>query len=195
MATGRRVSRPRYLYRRAHPRLAAVLSYTLILNDSGGTIGMLVGHQGYVPEPHYLTETLRSQTRFHDPMQDSLFSNSGSVQGFRNWSSGSGRPNPQTDTRPSSPPNVAQRTLVVRSSRPIGQRSSSVSMARPTCVQVSENVYEAQLPSLVTPCSAVPGGTHRKSIRYAILEVSICVDFLLAIDDWSSGILSWIAAI
>lgn len=27
---------------------------------TGGTIGMLVGHQGgYVPEPHFLTETLR----------------------------------------------------------------------------------------------------------------------------------------
>ncbi|EKM82483.1 hypothetical protein AGABI1DRAFT_22465, partial [Agaricus bisporus var. burnettii JB137-S8] len=56
----------------------------------GGTIGMLVGQQGYVPEPYYLTETLRSQNRFHDPLQDSLFSNSGTVQGFREWSGGSG---------------------------------------------------------------------------------------------------------
>jgi 60kDa lysophospholipase len=141
---------------------------------------MLVGQQGYVPEPYFLTETLRSQTRFHDPKQDSLFSHSGSVQGFRNWSSGSGRSSPQPDirTRPSSPPDTPQRTLLVRSSRPIGQSSSSASMEkknRPKCVQVSESVYEAQLPSLVTPCSAVPGGTHRKSIRYAILEVSAFV--------------------
>ena len=143
---------------------------------------MLVGQQGYVPEPYFLTETLRSQTRFHDPMQDSLFSNSSSVQGFRNWSSGSGRSSPQTDhirTRLSPPPNAPSRTLLVRSSRPIGQSSSLGSMERdqPTC---SETIYEAYLPSLVTPCSAVPGGTHRKSIRYAILEVGVfIVDVLL----------------
>lgn len=141
-------------------------SYALTLAIStGGTIGMLVGQQGYVPEPYFLTKTLRSQTRFHDPMQDSLFSHSSSVQGFRDWNSGSGRSSPQADI---------PRTLLVRSSRPIGHPSSSASMEnnQPTCVQVSESVYEAQLPSLVTPCSAVPGGTHGKSIRYAILEVS-----------------------
>jgi lysophospholipase len=26
---------------------------------TGGTIGMLIGNQGYVPEPSFLTETLR----------------------------------------------------------------------------------------------------------------------------------------
>lgn len=164
---------------------------------------MLVGQQGYVPEPYFLTQTLRSQTRFHDPMQDSLFSNSGSVQGFRNWSNGSGRSSPQletdhTRTRPSPPPDAPSRTLLVRSLRPIGQSSSFESMKRdqPKCVQVSETVYEAYLPSLVTPCSAVPGGTHRKSIRYAILEVgafSRCRPFPVIIVE-HSGILSWTAA-
>jgi lysophospholipase len=135
---------------------------------------MLVGQQGYVPEPYFLTETLRSQTRFHDPMQDSLFSNSSSVQGFRTWSNGSGRSSPQVDSSSSTPRSIPQRTLLVRSSRPIGQASSSALMDedQSISVQVSECVYEAHLPSLVTPCSAVPGGTHRKSIRYAILEVS-----------------------
>ncbi|EGN95553.1 hypothetical protein SERLA73DRAFT_60182, partial [Serpula lacrymans var. lacrymans S7.3] len=54
---------------------------------TGGTIGMLVGQQGYVPVPYFLTETLRSQKRFHDPFQDSLFSNAASVEGYREWSS------------------------------------------------------------------------------------------------------------
>ncbi|KNZ80374.1 L-asparaginase [Termitomyces sp. J132] len=40
---------------------------------------MLVGQQGYVPEQYFLTETLRSQARFHDPQQESLFSNSSSA--------------------------------------------------------------------------------------------------------------------
>lgn len=130
---------------------------------------MLVGHQGYVPEPHFLTETLRSQNRFHDPLQDSLFSNAASVQGYRDWSSsGKNTPNTSGQTTPVKP----QRTLLVRSSRPIGAPASSESeKQQPSCTQVSDNVYEAHLPSLVTPHSAVPGGAGRKSIRYAIHEV------------------------
>jgi 60kDa lysophospholipase len=136
---------------------------------------MLVGKQGYVPEPYFLTETLRSQNRFHDPQRDSLFSHSGSVQRYRNWSSGSGRNSPQSAVQ-SLPSDPVHRTLLVRSSKPIGESGTlstnqDSSLHRPTCVKVSENVYEAHLPSLVTPYSAVPGGTGRKSIRYVILEV------------------------
>lgn len=171
---------------------------------TGGTIGMLVGQQGYVPEPYFLTETLRSQTRFHDPLQDSLFSNSGSVQGFRDWSSGSGRSSPLSDAVSPVSPTAASplhRTLLVRSSRPIGHPSSLAPNKQPprnqpTCVQVSENVYEAHLPSLVTPRSAVPGGTGSKSIRYAILEVSPSPSDILSPKNHRnehSGILSWTA--
>ena len=132
---------------------------------------MLVGQQGYVPEPYFLTETLRSQTRFHDPFQDSLFSNAGSVQGFREWSSG--RPSPNGGNTPVVP-DLQGRTLLVRSSCPIGHHSTledkNVS-TQPTCTRVSENVYEAHLPTLVTPPTKVPGGSGSKSIRYAILEV------------------------
>ncbi|KAJ7074300.1 L-asparaginase [Mycena amicta] len=117
----------------------------------------LLGNRGYVPEPYYLTETLKSQTRFHDPMQDSLFSNSGSVQGFRQFLSGggSGRASPSGQ----SPVNAQfrQPTLLVRSSRPIG---TSVALGQnidgPTCVKVAENIYEAHLPSLVTPRTSLP---------------------------------------
>ena len=146
----------------------------------GGTIGMLVGQQGYVPEPYFLTETLRSQTRFHDPLQDSLFSNAGSVQGFREWSSA--RPSPQSASPNGSNtplvPDSQGRTLLVRSSCPIGHSSTletnidKHASTQPRCICVSENVYEAHLPTLVTPPSKVPGGSGSKSIRYAILEVS-----------------------
>jgi lysophospholipase len=143
---------------------------------------MLVGQQGYVPEPYFLTETLRCQTRFHDPFQDSLFSNAGSVQGFRQWSSG--RPSPQSSTPNGNTPLVPDsqgRMLLVRSSCPIGHSSESSTLetnidkhvsTQPRCIRVSENVYEAHLPTLVTPPSKVPGGSGSKSIRYAILEVS-----------------------
>ena len=137
---------------------------------------MLVGHQGYVPEPYFLTETLRSQNRFHDPLQDSLFSNSGSVQGFREWS---GRSSPQSESANVTPEDPQGRTLLVRSSRPIGYTTTlnpspttSYLLNQPRCTKFSENVYEAHLPTLVTPKSRIPGGNTSKSIRYAILEVS-----------------------
>jgi lysophospholipase len=140
---------------------------------TGGTIGMLVGQQGYVPEPHFLTETLRSQTRFHDPLQDSLFSNSGSVEGFRTWtlSGGSGRASPISAAMTPTHATPPLHTLLVRSSRPIGnQFLGSGAKKQSPCVKVAENVYEAPLPSLVTPSSSVPGSSGRKRIRYAILE-------------------------
>jgi lysophospholipase len=161
---------------------------------------MLVGQQGYVPEPHFLTETLRSQTRFHDPLQDSLFSNSGSVQGFRDWSRGtspSASPRRGGISTPAMPSLLP--TLLVRSSHPIGQSSTlsldQVQRKQPTCVQVSENIYEAHLPSLVTPRSAVPGSNARKSIRYAILEVNNFSKSEGGGFNCYSGLLFWIAAI
>ena len=153
---------------------------------TGGTIGMLVGHQGYVPEPYFLTETLFSQHRFHDPLEESLFSHSASVEGFRTWSSNSGRNTPQSSSFASRAPSPARggphqpSTLLVRSSRPIGATAPlSVSgdarnhpLRNPYCRKVSEDVYEAHLHSLVTPRTTVHG-SNGKRIRYVILEVSV----------------------
>ncbi|KIM48771.1 hypothetical protein M413DRAFT_437948 [Hebeloma cylindrosporum] len=155
---------------------------------TGGTIGMLVGQQGYVPEPYFLTETLRSQTRFHDPLQDSLFSNSGSVQGFREWS-GRSSPGEVANITPEDPQG---RTLLVRSSRPIGHTTAlnpslnaSLLLNQPRCTKISENLYEAHLPTLVTPKSKIPGGNISKSIRYAILEWNPLLDSSnIDIEDW-----------
>ena len=127
---------------------------------------MLVGQQGYVSEPLFLTETLRSQKRFHDPYQDSLFSNAGTVQGFREWSN-SGQSSPVSDNLTM----ATHRTLPVRAPRPMGH--VPLGSQRIECVKISEDVYEAQLPCLVTPRSKIPGGTRSKSIRYAILEVKL----------------------
>ncbi|KAJ7775126.1 L-asparaginase [Mycena metata] len=152
---------------------------------TGGTIGMLIGNRGYVPEPFFLTETLKSQTRFHDPLQDSLFSNSGSVQGFRQFLSGSGRSSPSGQS-----PTTAQLkppTLLVRSSRPIGNFATLGpnqidAPTPPTCVKVAENLYEAHLPSLITPRS---GDSGSKSIRYAILEWNPLLDSSnIETEDW-----------
>jgi 60kDa lysophospholipase len=79
--------------------LASEESRVLLLY-TGGTIGMLVSDAGYVPEPFFLFETLRSQTsRFHDPLGDSLLSRGRSVEGFRAWSEGRSREQSKSRSR------------------------------------------------------------------------------------------------
>lgn len=144
---------------------------------TGGTIGMLFSPHGYVPEPFFLTETLRRQKRFHDPLEDSLFSNAASVEGYRVWST-SGTTTPVTPEIQTSNPLVVQHpTFVVKSSHPIGivQNVPPGTSALPTvvaqhCVKVSEGVYQARLPTLVTPRSTVSDQSGNKRIRYSILE-------------------------
>ncbi|KAI0256870.1 L-asparaginase [Lactifluus subvellereus] len=162
--------------------LASDESRVLIIY-TGGTIGMLVGEHGYVPEPYFLTETLRSQARFHDPLQDSLYSRASSVEGFRQWSS-SGRSSPvgaEFATPTVSEAAISQQpTLVVRSSRPMDvSPASSLSpatvhgprdAAQLCSVKVADDVYESRLPALVTPRSAFTAGEAGKRIRYAVLE-------------------------
>lgn len=145
---------------------------------TGGTIGMLIGSDGYSPEPYFLTEFLRSQARFHDPLQDSLFSNSSSSSTYREWSNtNSGRSSPSASA--AAFVNLAQHTLPVRSTRKVGRDGSLVPIpqsdhgsSQPTgCTKISEDVYECHLPSLVTPRSS--SGQGGKRIRYAILEVRL----------------------
>ena len=47
---------------------------------------------GFAPYPSFLTETLRSQSRFHDPHGDSIFSWSDSVDRYKAWSEAFTRP-------------------------------------------------------------------------------------------------------
>ncbi|GAC72765.1 asparaginase [Moesziomyces antarcticus T-34] len=61
---------------------------------AGGTIGMVRkdASSGFAPYPSFLTETLRSQSRFHDPHGDSIFSWSDSVDRYKAWSEAYTRP-------------------------------------------------------------------------------------------------------
>ncbi|KAJ4475866.1 asparaginase-domain-containing protein [Lentinula lateritia] len=173
---------------RSTPQLADEARVLVIY--TGGTIGMLVGQQGLTTEPSFLTETLRSQTRFHDPLENSLFSHSGSVQGYRQWSFNSGRSSPQTGVSTGAYYSPQLPTLLVRSSRPIGHTGLSPgqdqsSVPTLTSIKIADTVYEAHLPSLVTPRSAVPGGTGGKRIRYAVLEWDPLLDSSnVEMNDW-----------
>ncbi|CDU24557.1 related to l-asparaginase [Sporisorium scitamineum] len=61
---------------------------------AGGTIGMVRkdASSGFAPYPSFLTETFRSQSRFHDPHGDSIFSWSDSVDRYKAWSEAFTRP-------------------------------------------------------------------------------------------------------
>ena len=149
----------------------------VLLIYTGGTIGMLVGERGYVPVPYFLTETLRSQARFHDPLQDTLFSHASSVHDFRQWSS-SGRSSPLSTGASTPLPAVSQQpTLLVRSSRPVDPAHTLAPLtsgpprgAQPQSKKIFDDVYEALVPALVTPRSVIAGGVGKR-IRYAVLEV------------------------
>jgi lysophospholipase len=149
---------------------------------TGGTIGMLIGSDGYSPEPYFLTEFLRSQSRFHDPLQDSLFSNAGSSSIYREWSNvNSGRNSPSASETTSA--NLTHHTLPVRSTRKVGWDDPLVpalpnnhKSSRPTgCTKISDDIYQCHLPSLVTPRSS--SGQGGKRIRYAILEVRTTLEY------------------
>lgn len=78
-------------------------------------------------------------------------------------------------------------TLLVRSSRPIGEQFLGAGSPRAQfpCTKIADDVYEAPLPSLVTPSSSVPGSSGQKRIRYAILEWNPLLDSSnIDLDDW-----------
>ncbi|KAG8898765.1 hypothetical protein FRC01_010769, partial [Tulasnella sp. 417] len=154
---------------------------------TGGTIGMLVGNEGFVPEPFFLTESLRKESRFHDPNDDSLFSRATSVQNFRTWHSRSASasasgtstptrsPSPASTTLPlpaAAPPSEPPLpTLLVRSSRLIAQPPEYIGTGKHLSWKINPDCWEAHLPSLITPKVKLVHGTAReKRIRYAILE-------------------------
>ncbi|KAI5121020.1 hypothetical protein M0805_005966 [Coniferiporia weirii] len=146
-------------------------SRVLVIN-TGGTIGIC-------------------QSRFHDPLEDSLFSHSGSIEGFRKWSSRSGRSSPVSDFYVSA--SQEAHTLLVRSTRPV-----TPSLLLPTnqqklaeylvgqCEKTEDGVYECLLPSLVTPRMSIhAGNTALKRIRYVVLEWNPLLDSSnVETEDW-----------
>ncbi|KZS88370.1 asparaginase-domain-containing protein [Sistotremastrum niveocremeum HHB9708] len=152
---------------------------------TGGTIGMLnliPGSSGLAPEPFFLTETLRSQTRFHDPLQDSLFSHSASAEGFRKWNAS--EKNSRATTPSIEPPT---HSVLVRSTRPILSAANLTlkpESVAPRTDSSPEEIYSAHIPSLVTPQTIGPGGFSRR-IRYAIFEWDTLIDSSsMGINDW-----------
>lgn len=197
----------RVLGTNGHHRLeqSATMTETLQLSDesrvlvifTGGTIGMLGSKNGLSNEPNVLLDTLRSQSRFHDPHEDSLYSHSSSVEGYRSWS---GRSSPIVEHFKSSATGNQLPSLPVRSSRPLRSAALSPGDQSPVhfntgCTKLADGTYEGYIPSLITPRMSSHDG-QSKRIRYAILEVRDCNEFRLKVVSQLcfSGILCLIVA-
>ncbi|KAG8861938.1 hypothetical protein FRB96_002381 [Tulasnella sp. 330] len=143
---------------------------------------MLTGSDGFVPEPFFLTESLRKESRFHDPLDDSLFSRASSVQNFRSWK-GSGGSSSESSSGAATPQSSTA-TLLVRSSRPIAQPPSYIEGSNHLTWKIGHDCYEAHLPSLITPKVKIQD-EKAKRIRYAILEWHPLLDSSsMGYNDW-----------
>lgn len=146
----------------------------------GGTLGM-VRHpsQGYVPYPGFLTETLRSQSRFHDPEGNSIFSWSDTTERYQKWAEAYSRPSSGTNTpnhhdltssdKRSSPENIGTAfypRVKVLSSSPEGTFTKNAIQSKID----KDGRLEMILPTMVTPIS------EKKRIRFAVLEYDPLLD-------------------
>lgn len=172
---------------------------------AGGTLGMVHGEAGYAPFPGFLTETLRTQSRFHDPHGDSIFSWSDTASRFSQWSEAYSRSRPPT--RPTSP--HASNSSSASSSRdaspsPAAGIGSSLLTTGPpfskgitvlssdpkgtsTRNAVSQKILpdgtlSLELPSLITPKSS----HNQQRIRYTVLEYDPLLDSSeMGLEDWT----------
>ncbi|CED85422.1 Asparaginase [Phaffia rhodozyma] len=144
---------------------------TVLILYTGGTIGMLHSANGYVPEPGFLTATLRAQSRFHDPSGDSLLSHTGSSTAFQHWSSAASASKASTIASP--PP--LQHSFLVRSSladSPEGITTNQPGNEADGVDKDGVRFEERWVDSLVTP----PVDKSGRRIRYCILEYSPLID-------------------
>ncbi|ORY74287.1 asparaginase-domain-containing protein [Leucosporidium creatinivorum] len=127
---------------------------------TGGTIGMLKTKEGgYAPHSGFLASNLRSQSRFHDPEQDSVFANSQSVSAYSAWSLNAASKASSGTSTPAIP-------------LPVEGDASCITVQTPEGARL--------LPSLVTPRTA-----QGKRIRYAIYEYETLIDSSeVELNDW-----------
>lgn len=128
----------------------------VLLIYCGGTIGMLSSEAGHVPHSGFLASNLRSQSRFHDPNQDSVFAHSSSVAAYSNWS--------KSDVAKSTSSGSSTPTL-----------SQVVDVS--TFLTVKTTTGSVSLPSLVTPKTS-----FGKRIRQVDL-IARKIDTLLILND------------
>ena len=129
---------------------------------------MLESPDGKKTYPGFLYDNLRSQARFHDPLGDTIFSNSRDIQSFQEWQRSSSR----EGSRAASPVS----SLAAPAHLPPSRIASRHEATLPVITQKGKTI---QLPSLKTPRSS------GKSVRYCIYEYENLIDSSdVGFDDW-----------
>lgn len=157
---------------------------------------------GYAPYPGFLTETLRTQARFHDPHADSIFSWSDTTDRFKQWSEVYSKSHPPTRSGSPTHSDVpSPRSATNGLDSPLGSYTpmSGPPFSKPLCVRSSDpkgtstrnavskkvlqdGTLEMQLPSLITPKSS----HNQQRVRYAVLEYDPLLDSSeMSLEDWT----------
>ncbi|KAH8914941.1 asparaginase-domain-containing protein [Atractiella rhizophila] len=126
---------------------------------TGGTIGMVKGEGGYTPIRGYLLENLKSQSRFHDPMGDSIMEHSHSVDSYRSWSA--------SNSEVQSPSSDDVKWANAFSKQQLSSRLAKLGHT----VLVHTQNGDLQLPYLITPKSS-----QGRRTKYCILEYDPLID-------------------
>lgn len=170
---------------------------------SGGTLGMVNSSNGYSPSPGLVTETFRLQSRFHDPLGDSIFSWSDTHSRLQQWTATYGSTPPSraqsprrsgassnsSSSRDASPgPTAGLRSSLPATgppfSKPVTVRSSQKGVSTQYAVSQStlpDGTLSLELPSLITPKSS----HNQQRIRYTVLEYDPLLDSSeMGLEDW-----------
>ncbi|CAO1614234.1 unnamed protein product [Sympodiomycopsis kandeliae] len=186
---------------------ASMAERSVLCLYAGGTLGMIKHDgSGYAPYPGFLTETLRTQARFHDPHADSIFSWSDTTERFKQWSEVYSQSHPPT--RSASPaagvdtadhhhhhhhhprqshaihsPSMASPTTssYAPNSGPPFSKSVRVRSSDPkgtsTRNAVSKRLLDDETLEMQLPSLITPKSSHNQQrVRYAVLEYDPLLD-------------------
>jgi len=151
---------------------------------TGGTIGMAHSENGYIPVPEFLTQTLASMSRFHDPAGQSIAKKAAGTPILSTVSSSSAIPPSLVEyTSLTNPVNIAL-------TYPDQSSSSLAPLLAPANLNPNNDasyfvingtpVMRTLKPALITPPSL-----YGKRIRYSVLEYSPLLDSAnMTMTDW-----------
>lgn len=181
---------------------------------AGGTLGM-IKHEGsgYAPYPGFLTETLRTQARFHDVDETSIFSWSDTTARFKQWTEAySTHSHPSTrdpspaperhrhgdrgrdlEANPSPPTPNFYSSLVAAANAfgppfagPVRVRSSDPA-GTSTSNALSQKILSDGTLEMQLPTLITPKSSHnQRRVRYTVLEYDPLLDSSeMDLEDWT----------
>ncbi|TIB67392.1 hypothetical protein E3Q24_04168 [Wallemia mellicola] len=135
----------------------SVVEKNVLVIYTGGTIGMIADSTGaYRPHKNLLGDILSCQSRFDDPMANSIFSNLNNKQAYALWF------DQEKPTQKQASIKEHRRTLTVKAHQEFHGS------------HFNGELYEGEIPALQTPKTFLSGVEH--TVKYAILEYDPLLD-------------------